>query len=308
MSDSPFPRGTIAKARALVCGADFVALSCPVATKEQRMAQLVAGIGVPHSPHYPAQYAKDGPEETPRLFRELAAHLAATRPDAIVVIANDHFNTFFMNNFPTFAIGVAEATFGPNDQTKMPRYDLKVQASLAAHIRNVGVAQGFDFAVTQEFGIDHAMLVPLHYLTNVTAPVVPIWVNAFVAPLPTARRCYALGEMVRSAIESWPQNLRVAAIGTGSFSLEIGGPKIRPGKRNAVPDLAWAHQIQRRIGAVEIDALIDEATPERMWRAGNIGGELLNWMVTLGVVGKHKPRFSTGQGDDGHSFVVWRWD
>src|SRR5206468_8919260 len=126
----------------------------------------------------------------------------------------------------------------------------------AAHIRNVGVAQGFDFAVTQEFGIDHAMLVPLHYLTDVTAPVVPIWVNAFVAPLPTARRCYALGEMVRRAIESWPQNLRVAAIGTGSFSLEIGGPKIRPGKRNAVPDLAWAHHIQRRIEAVEIDALI----------------------------------------------------
>ena len=272
------------------------------------MAQIVAGIGVPHSPHYPAQYAKDGPEETPRLFREVAAHLATTRPDAIVVIANDHFNTFFLNNFPTFAIGVSDATFGPNDQTKMPRYDLKVETSLAAHVRNVGVEQGFDFAVTQEFGIDHAMLVPLHYLTDVTAPVVPIWVNAFVKPLPTARRCYALGAMVRGAIESFPQNLRVAVIGTGSFSLEIGGPKIRPGKRNAVPDLPWAQHIQNRIENVEIDELIEEATPEQMWKAGNVGGELLNWMVTLGVVGKHKPRYSTGQGDDGHSFAVWRWD
>src|SRR5262249_51483476 len=245
------------------------------------MAQLVAGIGVPHSPHYPPPYAKDGPQETRGLFRELAAHLAAARPDAIVVIANDHFNTFFLNNFPTFAIGVAETTFGPNDQTKMPRYDLKVQASLAAHIRNVGIAQGFDFAVAQEFGIDHAMLVPLHYLTDVTAPVVPIWVNAFVAPLPTARRCYALGEMVRNAIESWPQDLRVAAIGTGSFSLEIGGPKIRPGKRNAVPDLEWSRRVQSLIENVEVDTLIEEATAEQMWKAGNIGGELLNWIVTL---------------------------
>ena len=35
------------------------------------MAELVAGIGVPHSPHYPAQIAKDAPHETARLFREV---------------------------------------------------------------------------------------------------------------------------------------------------------------------------------------------------------------------------------------------
>ena len=154
------------------------------------MAQLVAGIGVPHSPHYPAQIARDGPEETARLYREVASHLDAARADAIIVFANDHFNTFFLDNFPTFAIGVADTSFGPNDQTKMPSYQLRVQSSLAGHIRNVGVREGFDFAVTQEFGVDHAMLVPLHYLTDgINVAVVPIWVNAFVKPLPTARRC-----------------------------------------------------------------------------------------------------------------------
>ena len=52
--------------------------------------------------------------------------------------------------------------------------------------------------MTQEFGVDHAMLVPLHYLTDgVKTPVVPIWVNTFSAPLPTAKRCYALGRMMR---------------------------------------------------------------------------------------------------------------
>src|SRR5581483_10357415 len=182
------------------------------------MAELVAGIGVPHSPHYPAQFERGGPQETPRLYGEVAAHLDAAKPDAIVVIANDHFNTFFLNNFPTFAIGVAEASFGPNDQTKMPRYDFEVQTELASHIRNFGVGEGFDFAVTQEFGVDHAMLVPLHYLTDgVKVPVVPIWINTFVKPLPSARRCYALGAMVRRAIDSLPSKLRVAVIGSGSF-------------------------------------------------------------------------------------------
>src|SRR6476660_3812391 len=140
------------------------------------MAELVAAVGVPHSPHYPAQFPKDGPQQTPRTFREVKAHLDAAKADAIVVIANDHFNTFFMNNFPTFAIGVADTTFGPNDQTKMPHYDLKVQSALARHLRNVYIKQGFDLAVVQEFGIDHAMLVPLHYITDgVKIPIVPVW-------------------------------------------------------------------------------------------------------------------------------------
>jgi protocatechuate 4,5-dioxygenase beta chain len=274
------------------------------------MAEIVAGIGVPHSPHYPSQIARDGPELPARVYREIASHLDAVRADAIVVIANDHFNTFFMNNFPTFAIGVADTTYGPNDHTKMPRYDLTVQSSLAAHMRNVAIKAGFDLAVTQEFGIDHAMLVPLHYITDgVKIPVVPIWVNAFVAPLPTARRCYALGQMVRSAIETMPGKLRVAVLGSGSFSLEIGGPKINPGKRNAVPDIEWSKHIHRRLQHAQIDELVEEATPERMWQAGNIGGELLNWIVLLGAIGKHKPRYIADHDDkDGHAYAVWRWD
>jgi aromatic ring-opening dioxygenase catalytic subunit (LigB family) len=272
------------------------------------MAEFVAGIGVPHSPHYPAQYPKDGPQETPRLFRELAAHLAAAQPDAIIVFANDHFNTFFLNNFPTFAIGVADESFGPNDQTKMPHYDLKVQSSLAKHVRTVGVEDGFDLSVTQEFGVDHAMLVPLHYLTDgVKIPVVPIWVNAFVKPLPTAPRCHALGAMARRAIESWPQKLRVAAIGSGSFSLEIGGPRIKPGERTSVPDPVWSKHVRARIDRAEIDELVKEATPEQMWKAGNIGGELLNWIALLGLVGKHRPRCIIGEGE-GDAFAAWRWN
>jgi aromatic ring-opening dioxygenase catalytic subunit (LigB family) len=274
------------------------------------MAQLVAGIGVPHSPHYPSQFPKDGPEETPRLYHEMKEHLDAARPDAIIIIANDHFNTFFLNNFPTFAIGVTDATFGPNDQTKMPRYDIAVPAAVARHLRDLGVHEGFDLAVVDEFGVDHAMMVPLHYLTDgIKTPVVPIWVNTFVKPLPSARRCYALGRALRGAIDSLPDNLRVAVIGSGSFSLEIGGPKIDPGKRNSVPDMAWSRHVHARVKQAEVDELITEATPERMWKAGNIGGELLNWIALLGVIGKAKPTYiADHQEKDGHAYAAWRWN
>jgi len=205
---------------------------------------------------------------------------------------------------------VADAAYGPNDQTKMPRYDFAVQTSLASHMLKTAMEEGFDLSVTQEFGVDHAMLVPLHYLTDgVKAPVVPIWVNTFSSPLPTARRCYALGKMLRRAIDSLPQGMRVGVIATGSFSLEIGGPKIDPGKRNSVPDLAWSKHLHRRIGNAEFDTIVAEATPEQMWKAGNIGGELLNWIVLLGMVGKDKPRYLADHDEkDAHAYAVWRWN
>ena len=45
--------------------------------------------------------------------------------------------------------------------------------------------------------------------------------------------CGGIGKHVVAACVA--NNLRVAVLGSGSFSLEIGGPKINPGKRNAVP-------------------------------------------------------------------------
>jgi protocatechuate 4,5-dioxygenase beta chain len=274
------------------------------------MAELVAAVGVPHSPHYPSQYPKEGHGGPSQHYRAVKAHLDAAQADAIVVVANDHFNTFFLDNFPTFAIGVADATSGPNDQTRMPRYDLAVQSELAAHVREVAIEEGFDLTVTQEFELDHAMLVPLHYLTDgVRLPVVPIWVNAFVKPLPRARRCYALGKMLKGAIASLPANLRVAVLASGHFSLEIAGPRVDPGERHGTPDIGWSKHVHGRIKNAEIDRLVAEATPERMWKAGNIGGELLNWIVMLGTVGAAKPRYLADHNDDdGHAFAAWRWN
>jgi len=88
-----------------------------------------------------------------------------------------------------------------------------------------------------------------------------------------------------------------------------GGPKIDPGKRNSVPDLEWSKHLHRRIGKAEFAEIVAEATPERMWKAGNIGGELLNWVVLLGMVGNDKPRYLAEHDQkDGHAYAVWRWD
>jgi aromatic ring-opening dioxygenase catalytic subunit (LigB family) len=185
-----------------------------------------------------------------------------------------------------------------------------VHSELASHVLKSGMNAGFDFAVTQEFGVDHSMLVPLYYLTDgVNIPVVPIWVNAFLKPLPSARRCHALGTMLRGAIESLPRNLRVAVLASGHFSLEIAGPRVDPGERHGTPDIEWSKHVHRRIKNAEIDQLLNEATPEQMWKAGNVGGELLNWITLLGVIGSKKPcSLADHDDEDGHTFAAWRWN
>jgi aromatic ring-opening dioxygenase catalytic subunit (LigB family) len=274
------------------------------------MAEVVAAFGVPHTPNFPALVAKQGPDCAPaRHYAEIATHLRAAGPDVLVIYTDDHFNTFFFNNFPIFAIGVADQTSGPNDQTAMPSYRVAVQAALAGHLHAKAVADGFDVSLAQEFELDHSIMVPLHFLTpDVAIPIVPFFINGLAPPLPGAQRCYALGRTVSAAIADWPQAARVAVIGSGSFSLEIGGPKIPPGERAGTPDPEWAERVQDHLEHARIDALVKEATPARLARAGNIGGELLNWIAMLGAVGNRKPVFLAGEREHGHAYAAWRLD
>src|SRR5215213_1930699 len=79
-------------------------------------SQIVAGVGVPHTPMFPALVAREGAQsETGQLFRAVADQQQAVTPEALIVFTSDHLNTFFLNNYPTLSIGVAEQTCGPND-------------------------------------------------------------------------------------------------------------------------------------------------------------------------------------------------
>ena len=109
------------------------------------MAEIVAAFGVPHTPNFPALVAKQGPEcRTAQLYAQVAALLHDASPDVLVIYTDDHFNTFFLDNFPTFAVGIADQISGPNDQTEMPSYRVAGAASLASHVRARAVADGFD--------------------------------------------------------------------------------------------------------------------------------------------------------------------
>lgn len=272
------------------------------------MAELVGVYAVPHTPSFIAEVKLNGTStETSRYFSEIKQHLDRAKPDLILTINNDHFNTFFFDNWPTFAIGISDSTSGPNDQTpEMPRYNLKVDSVASRHILSRLVRDGFDFASSVDFEIDHGALVPLHFLTpSMALPIVPIFINCVVPPLPTSRRCYALGRSIASAVRSWEADARVAVVASGSLSLEIGGPRVEVYKTFGVPDPAWASWNLDRISLCEHEILLAEATEPRMLAAGNVAGELLNWIVALGIVGLNRPQILINQPNLGNAFAAW---
>lgn len=274
------------------------------------MASVVGAFGVPHTPIFPMLVAREGPEsETAKLFAGLTEHLVALRPDVIVMFDTDHMNTFFLDNLPIFAIGVDNRFGGPNDEPPtVPDYRIPSVPGLAEHIRGVAVNDGYDLALVQDFTVDHSIVVPLHFMTpQMQVPVIPIFVSGHLEPMPPAQRVHALGRIVRGAIESWPEAMRVVVMGSGSFSLEVCGPRMAPGLTFGVPDPDWAMRICRLMEEDDVETLIGEATPHRMLKAGNVGGELLNWIAMLGAAGRHKPVYVAPQMGNGHAYGVWRW-
>ena len=274
------------------------------------MANIVAGFGVPHTPVFPFFVKRDGPDcEIAKLFGAQKQELAAARPDVIVMFDTDHLNTFFLDNLPIFAVGVDKAFTGPNDEPReMPVYKIPSAVDLAAHIRKASIEAGFDAALTQHYSVDHSIAVPLHFLTpEMNVPVVPFFISGHVPPLPSARRCFALGREIRKAVEAYPEDLRIVIVGTGSFSLEVFGPRIDPGKTDGVPDPEWVHELCGYLEAGDTDSLISAATEDRMHAAGNVGGELLNWIAMLAFTDNRKPDFLIKQMENGHAYAGWRW-
>jgi aromatic ring-opening dioxygenase catalytic subunit (LigB family) len=273
------------------------------------VADIVGALGVPHTPFFPSLVEREGPQcETARYFAALTDELEAMRPDLIVMFDTDHLNTFFLDNLPVFAIGVTNAFKGPNDEPRsVPIYTIKSRADVAGHLRQAAMEAGFDLALAQEFTVDHSVVVPLHFMTPaMRIPVIPIFVSGHVPPLPSARRCYELGVAIKRAIESWREPLRVVVIGSGSFSLEVFGPRIAPGKSDGVPDPAWAKRVCGLLEKGAMATLLNEATEEQLLRAGNVGGELLDWIAMLGAVGEKRPKFVTPQMEQGHAYAAWR--
>ena len=153
-------------------------------------------------------------------FATLKAALAAARPDVIVVFGDDQLECFDFRNYPAFAIYAGEKFQGGlagGGTATVPGHPALAAALLTGLMR-----RGFDPAFSldmpkPERGIGHAFLRPAESLTDFTTPIVPVFLNCYYAPQPTAQRCYELGVAVRQVVDAHPEPLRVAVVGSGGL-------------------------------------------------------------------------------------------
>ena len=91
------------------------------------------------------------------------------------------------------------------------------------------MADEFDMSFFQGKPLDHGLFSPLSVMMphkpQWPAAIVPLQVGVLQFPIPTARRCYKLGQSLRKAIESYPEDLKVAIVATGGLSHQVHGER-----------------------------------------------------------------------------------
>ena len=143
------------------------------------------------------------------------------KPDVVFLVYNDHATSFDLGVIPTFAIGTA-AEFEPADEGYGPRPVPKVMGhpDLASHIAQSVIQQDFDLTIVNDLKVDHGLTVPMNLLFGSPdawpVKVIPFHVNVVQYPVPSGARCFALGQAIRKAIESYDTPLNVQIWGTGA--------------------------------------------------------------------------------------------
>lgn len=258
------------------------------------MATLAAVIASTHHPfYYKASTAP--PEERPPFADEWVAKIMAfretltrARPDVLVMVGSDHFHQLWLDNMPQFLIGKAPfydaGYYNEEREFGLPRMLLRGDEDLSAHMLRGGIDAGFDLAFSNELRIDHSITCPIITLRpEADLPIVPVYTNIFAPPLPQPKRFVQLGRMIRELVESWPSDLRVAVVGTGHLSLELGGPR-QFGPHG--PDPEFDRKAVEWIASGDIEASLAEVTLESLWTPGNATHGFMDFMLMMGVAGE----------------------
>jgi gallate dioxygenase len=108
-------------------------------------------------------------------------------------------------------------------------------------------------------------------------PIVPLQIGVLQFPVPSAKRCWNLGQALRRAIESYPEDLRVVIVGTGGLSHQVHGERCG---FNSVP---WDEQF---MDLIENDPVaITEMTYAQLAELGGFeGAEVIMWLVMRGAL------------------------
>jgi len=173
----------------------------------------------------------------------LSVVTAAAAVDVIIVISNPHGVPPANRMDPVFGIylsgtdsQVGRSGHQPSGQ-RGPATDVQLplsrsvepystMPSLADHLMENLVLDGFDLASCFQSdpaaGIEGPFMLPYErFLPDRETPVVPFLLSRYLPHQATPARCYALGQSIRAAVDSWDSEARVAIFASGGLSHQI---------------------------------------------------------------------------------------
>ena len=221
----------------------------------------------------------------------LAARLAKAQPDIAVVIGDDQRELFLDDGIPAFACFAGDelVDMPPASETleRMPKgiraaswavhtdhpERHPVSTDLSRHVAEQLTAADFDITLfTQQpsgRSLGHAFTFPRYRLgLPATTPIVPVFVNTYYPPnVPSAARCFGLGQVIRRAVQSWDADARVAIVASGGLSHFVIDEDLDRGVLS---------------GITQRDAGLLASLPRTRLRSGN--SEILNWVAAAGAL------------------------
>lgn len=251
------------------------------------MARIVGAVTTSHVPAIGGAIAKQLQHEPywkPFFdgFAPVRKWLAEVKPEVVVLLYNDHGLNFFLDKMPTFAVGAAPEYRNADEGWGIPQVaPFKGDLDLSWHLIESLVQQDFDLTTCQEMLVDHAFTLPMALLwPDQQWPVrtVPVCINTVQFPLPSAARCYKLGEAIGRAVEGWQSDAKVLVLGTGGLSHQLDGE--RAGHINKEFDLKFMDSLVGDDPQWATKFSINELVRE----AGTQGIELLMWLAARGAL------------------------
>ena len=263
------------------------------------MGKIVAAMA---SVHAPQLFTRPPEEDLAQLdagiaaMRRLGRVLDETKPDALIIFASDHMETFFLSSVPTFAVVAGEkANAAFAGKTWAP----PIHQPLAEHLLDQLVRRDFDMTYSQDAVLGHSFAALFEWIREGRhIPVIPIFVNTYLPPLPSARRCAALGKAIAEIIAARPEN--VALIASGGMSHYPGT------SRYYEPAYDFDHWCIRELENGHSDSFLNLSV-EQLDEVGNT--EMLPWAPVLGAIGEqHMEVFSYQEtAHHGHAVVQFHF-
>lgn len=224
-------------------------------------------------------------------FDVLSKQIEAFRPDVILVVGDDQAEVFTEASMPAFCIFSCAEVHGSvnisliDEPEEENHITLRCHSALARYLVNDLERQGFEISESKELkplgkpkrGIGHAFTRPVvKVIPKLDIPIIPFHVNAYFPPMPSARRCYELGQSIAQALKARPE--KVAIMASGGLSHDPRGP--RAGWIDTALD-RWTLE-KLRSGDAESLCHLFEFDSDTL-RGGT--GEIRSWIVVAGACG-----------------------